>query len=392
MAPRSRIEREVLAQAVARHHLQNHLSFKKLAPALGLSERDARDLYRLARDEGLVKVVVTARFSAPPVLNDDLSQKLLAQRSVLRRAIVVEVAKPPDGADDDVLLHRQLGRAAAEHLVNEVRDSDVLAVGAGRGPMFTADAIEQLAADPTRDISVRDVRLMSICGGSIRRLPQKNTDPGTLDADIVAESLSEVFGSSTRDRQSSGEEVSQPLFVFLPLAMNMESAHFDQVILSVAPHLLPLWWQKNRVDICLVGVGVLGPKHFAMQKGAHTKEIAPLLDNLSDLILNQEDGVGLVADVAHRFWLTTSTGSELERSAEAIVERINHRIVGVHLSSLDRAREKIMVAGGESKYPALRAMVAGTGACTFHPTTLVTDSDTARKLIEELDRGPTSRR
>ena len=136
------------------------------------------------------------------------------------------------------------------------------------------------------------------------------------------------------------------------------------------------------MDICLVGVGVLGPRHFTESQGAHINAIADDLDTLRTEIVDKEEP-GLVADIAHRFWLTRDPLPPLKERAKELLRAIDAKIVGVSLAALNTARERIIVAGGSYKYPALQAVVCGDDRCGFRPTTLVTDADTAARMLED---------
>jgi DNA-binding transcriptional regulator LsrR (DeoR family) len=367
---RTGTERKLLAQVVARKHLQDRTSFHELGEEFHISERDARALYQMARDEMLVRVTVAPTYSAPPSVDEKLSLAITLHPSMLRKAIVVKVptAQAPD---QDEFLHRQLASVAAQHLLNELHDGDTVAVAGGRGPAFTADAISELTASTRK---FQGVQLISACGGSLRRLSRNLSTSGPLDADVVADALALALGSKHSDTK----------LVLLPLALG-DSPALDEVVATVAPHITQEWWQQHRVDICLVGAGVFStdPDYFLQHHyGTHLEVIGELLSQLEANVLAKE-GAGIVADVARQLWITRDVEHADSEEAADLVERINARLVGTGLVSLDRAREKILVAGGEGKYAALRAVVL-SARCDFRPTTLITDAVTAHHLYEEL--------
>lgn len=357
----------LLGQAVAVLCLQEHRSTQAAAGVLGITPREARDFLRIAKARPLIRVTVTPHSTIPAVLDPRLSDEL-AGRSELRRAVVVRIPDWPLGRpDDDQFLHRQLGSAAAEYLCSVLRNDDLVAVGAGRGSAFTADAIHELAALASGRVQGRGLTFASITGGSIRRLPDGSA--GTLDADAIADDLARAFSSDTRGTQ----------LVLLPIAMPIEHRG---MVSTIAPHLESSWWKTKRVDICLVGLGVLGPKHFSASQGAHINAILSELDHVTAEV-PYRGYPGAIAEFAHRFWLTKDLQPETQSRVQTLLDAINSKIVGVELEALDRAREKIVVAGGSYKYPAIEAMVKGN-RCAFHPTTLVTDADTAKRLLDDL--------
>lgn len=370
---RSSLERKLLAQVVAQQHLEDQRTFRELGAAFGVSERDARELYRKAREEKLVRVTVTPTYSAPPLINGELSVAITSHPSKLRRAIVVQV--PASLApDQDEFLHRQLASAAAQHLLSELHDGDTVAVAGGRGPAFTADAVSELTEADTRRF--QGIQVISACGGRLPRPTRSRSTSGPLDADVAAGSLARALKSIPSNTK----------LVLLPLAL-ADRPELAEVVSTVAPHITETWWQQNRVDICLVGAGVFStdPDYFLQHHyGTHSEAIAELLSQLEEEVLSEE-GPGIVADVAQRLWLTRDVDHIHPEKAVDLVGRINDRIIGTDLASLDRAREKILVAGGEAKYAALRAIVLGDH-CDFRPTTVVTDSVTAQQLCKDLNQ------
>lgn len=131
--------------------------------------------------------------------------------------------------------------------------------------------------------------------------------------------------------------------VLLPLALG-DSPALAEVVPIVAPQITQEWWQQNRVDICLVGAGVFSadPDYFLQQHyGTHLEVIAELLSQLTAKVVTRE-APGIVADVAQQLWLTRDTDQTDPEEAIDLVERINARLIGTGLESLDRARERVI--------------------------------------------------
>ncbi len=111
-----------------------------------------------------------------------------------------------------------------------------------------------------------------------------------------------------------------------------------------------------RADIAMVGLGLFGPGSFIFK---------------SDLILSKEDQLLLksrkvIGDISLRFF---------NEQGQYIPTEIDDRIVGISIDQIQKIPRIIGVAGGESKYPAIKAALDGK---LIH--VLITDMRTAEKL------------
>jgi DNA-binding transcriptional regulator LsrR (DeoR family) len=116
-------------------------------------------------------------------------------------------------------------------------------------------------------------------------------------------------------------------------------------------------WQE--LDLALVGIGSLEPSPLLRQSGNALTE-----DELGEL-----RGAGAVGDVCLRFF---------DADGRSIETPLSRRIMSVTPADLIRVPRRVGVAGGASKYRAIRAALRGGWV-----NVLVTDLDTARGLVED---------
>lgn len=77
---------------------------------------------------------------------------------------------------------------------------------------------------------------------------------------------------------------------------------------------------------------------------------------------------GAVGEVLYNF---------IDAEGGLVDHNVNQRVISVNLSRLRRTPERVLISGGREKVMALRAAIG-----TLAPTTLITDEQTARSLLE----------
>jgi hypothetical protein len=123
---------------------------------------------------------------------------------------------------------------------------------------------------------------------------------------------------------------------------------------------MKLW---KELDLALVGIGSLEPSPLLRQSG----------NALTEAEQDQLRGAGAVGDVCLRFF--DANGTVLDTP-------LDRRVVSITPSDLRHVPRRIGVAGGTSKYRAIRAALRGGWV-----NVIVTDLDTARGLAEDTE-GP----
>jgi DNA-binding transcriptional regulator LsrR (DeoR family) len=124
-----------------------------------------------------------------------------------------------------------------------------------------------------------------------------------------------------------------------------------------------------KADIALVGIGVLNQESVIIQNNI-----------LTHADIERLKAKGAVGDIGMRFY--NAQGQQIE-------DEIDERIIGLDLEQFKKIKRVIGVAGGDSKYEAIRAALRGKLI-----DVLVTDDRTAARLLEEdfqLERKKTTR-
>ena len=220
---------------------------------------------------------------------------------------------------------------------------------------------------------------------ALRRLPDLSPSPAApwarrhpdwadiVDADHNAEGLA-------RHLRAGPDDWGHVTAVHLPIFVPSER---DAVLGIVAPHLLdpPPSGPPLDLDIALYGCGVLSPGHHAVAfRSRATDAVQDELDVLARQVW--PDIPAAVIDVCEHYLVGDDVPAALRPVVEGVVARLNERVVAVAPAILARARERILVAGGRYKFPAVLATLTVVPA--MRPTTLVTDEATARRLLDVL--------
>ncbi len=197
--------------------------------------------------------------------------------------------------------------------------------------------------------------------------------PDIVDADHNAEGLARHLRAGPEDW---GHVTPVHLPIFVP-------ADRDAVLGLVAPHLLdpPPSGPRLELDIAIYGCGVVSQGHHVVSfRSRATESVQDELDILARQVWPEAPAA--VIDVCEHYLMGDDVPPPLRPVVEGVVERLNDRVVAVAPGILARARERVLVAGGRYKFPAVLATLTAVPA--MRPTTLVTDEWTARRLLEVL--------
>ncbi|MET8976414.1 sugar-binding domain-containing protein [Streptomyces sp. NPDC004539] len=307
---------------VARMYHERGLRQAEIAKALGLSQAGVSRLLRQATETGVVRTIVVS----PAGIHSEL-EDALAGRYGLADVVIV------DG--DDVLDHprtllRALGSAAATYLDTAFRTDDVIGVSTWSETLLAAVAAMQPARPQGAD---KVVQLMGGMGD-----PQ-----GQVQATRLTARLAELTGAT-------------PLFVRAPGLVGSAQARLsllhDPAVLEVSQA-----WQ--RLTSVLVGIGSLQPSPLLRLSG----------NAVAENEITRLRGLGAVGDICQRFF---------DEDGVHVDAGLGERTIGVSVDQLRSVSRRIAVAGGDSKYTAVRGAVRGRWI-----TALVTDISTARRLLEE---------
>ena len=147
----------------------------------------------------------------------------------------------------------------------------------------------------------------------------------------------------------------QPKFLRVPGVV--QSKEIRDVLIKNDPHVQDAFRLLARVDLALVGIG--------------TCEIVPPLTGGDNFFTAKEFEIakkaGAVGQVNLRF---------IDKDGKPVTTKLDDRVIGITLKQLKQAETRIGVAGGPSKYDAIRAAVRGGWI-----NTLATDVETAKWLL-----------
>jgi DNA-binding transcriptional regulator LsrR (DeoR family) len=310
-----------LIAKVARMYHEGGIRQPQIAAELSMSQARVSRLLRQASEIGVVRTVVTL----PPGVYTDLEEEL-QQKFSLRDAVVVDA----DGASGQVI--PALGAATAQYLHTTLVGGEVLGVSSWSATLLAAAQVM-----PARTTSRLD-RVVQIVGG--------HGDPSVqVQANRLTGDLAAVTGARP---------------VLLPAPGLLSSPALRRALIK-DPSIGEVMKSWKELDLALVGIGSLEPSPLLRQSG----------NALTEDEQDQLRSAGAVGDVCLRFF--GADGAPLNTP-------LDQRVVSITPADLMRVPRRVGVAGGASKYRAIRAALRGGWV-----NVLVTDLDTARGLAEDAD-------
>lgn len=312
------VDQRRLMAKVARLYYNSSLRQVEIADRLRISQTRVSRLLQQAEDNGLVRTVVVPLVG----LNAEIEEELESKYS-LAEAYVVDAV-----ADDESELTRELGEAAASILGN--LPVDVPVVGITSWSRTLRHMVDSL--NPIRTGTTTVVEMLG--------------DLGPPDQQHEAARATQRLASLT------GADA-----VFLRTPGVVSSRQVRKALLAHDSYARQALGLLDALDLALVGVG--------------NCEIVPPLragnnffseDQLCDVV-----AAGAVGQICLRF---------LDARGVPVESPLDSLVTGVTLNQLRAAKRRWIVAGGLSKYRAIKAVLLGDWADTF-----VTDTATARWLL-----------
>jgi DNA-binding transcriptional regulator LsrR (DeoR family) len=317
------LDQQRLVTKVAWLYHVRHIRQRDIALRLGISQSRVSRLLDTAMDAGIVRVTV----AAPEGLHADVEEQL-EQRYELREAHVFDVSL--DGADDEGQLVESLGQLLAARLQAHPLEAEVVGFTSwSRSLRATVAALE-----PAR--------------WSIGCVVEMLGDVGPVAVQHEAADATRILAELTG---------AQPLFLRTPgVVPNRE---VKETLLAYDPDARRALELLDRMDVALVGIGtcrivaplVPGDNFFTEEQFAHARSL------------------GAVGEVNLRF---------IAADGSPVATELDELVVGVTLEQLRRTDRVLAVAGGPSKYTALRAALLGRWV-----NALVTDLATAQFLLAD---------
>jgi DNA-binding transcriptional regulator LsrR (DeoR family) len=380
---RSAGELDELAIAVASLHHEQGIEHKAVAAELQKEgkdvrdERDVRALLARARERSLVSINVVPR-AAPPRIDVEVSEALAAATGARRAlAVVTDLASDERRRSDNDgkrarrlresnELHSILGAAAASYIWGNLREGDRVAVGGGRGSAHTIAALGRIVPASY----AADHGVLSLSGTRMSSRRASGVDIPGAEADYSASNLAALLIKGNLD----GNNVK-----LCRLPGFIGDRHRDSMVNRFASHLRRVPSKPLDADVAVFGGGVIDDAHELMLvPDPQNDEIKDELAKIRGLV--EDDCPAPVVNFCDVFYAGPDIPARRRKQIARVVDGLNRKVVTVTPEKLQPVHEKILVAGGRQKLPALR-LLARDDWEGIKPTTLVTDNATARHLL-----------
>lgn len=314
-------ENQRIALKVAQLYYESELTQDEISKKLRLSRPKVSRLLQEARDAGFVKITV-----APFPGSHTRLERSLEEKYGLLDVLAIDVSQP----DSYPQTARELGAAAAGYLSRIVADGDTIGLTWG---LTLASMVENLKPEKKKNITVTQ-----LVGGL-----------GEPDAETHATELAR--------RLAIMLEATLQLIPAPGIVKNIELAQY----LRIEPYVAQVLDQLKQVNLAFVGIGALNQGSLLMQdeRIITWEEVQPLIEK------------GAVGDIGLHFY---------DRLGNVLPSEIEKRLIGAKVSNYHQIDRVVGVAGGKDKYLSILGGVRGRLI-----NTLITDFETAQRLLEEPD-------
>ena len=315
-----RIDELRLIARVARMYYEQDMRQSEIAKQLGLSQATVSRLLNRSREEGIIRISV----NLPKGVYTELEETLV-KKFGLRDVIVVDSLD-----DNESLIQRDLGAAAAYYLEAAIRPNEVIGISSWSATLLAlVDALHTVPRKP-------GVKVVQILGGV-----------GNPSVEAHATRLTSRMAQLVK-----GEAV------YLPVSGVLASEAARDILMAdeVAQQAIRLF---DQVTIALAGIGAIDPSPLLAQSG---NIFAPQELEL----LRHEKAVG---DLLYRFF---------DLNGNLVETGLEKRVISMSLEQLSKVSRAVGVAGGSRKYASILGALRGRWI-----NILVTDHFTARRLANE---------
>lgn len=315
----ARVDELRLMTKVARLYYERGMQQAEIAEILRLSQSSVSRLIKRAHSERIVRTTI----SPPNGVYPDLEDRLM-QTYGLRDAVVADAT-----LDDDEVVVRDIGSAAAYYLETALRSNDVIGISSWSATLLAV--VDAMRPTP----GLRNVKVVQILGGV------GNPAAETHATRLVSRLAQLVHGEA----------------VYLPAPGVVGSVESLNVLLQ-DPYVQATMRIIEQVTLALVGIGEVKPSSLLATSG---NVFTP--GELEELRAH-----GAVGDILVRFF---------DRDGRPLDSPLNQRVVGMSLEQLSRAERAVGIAGGKRKVEAIRGALRGRFI-----NVLITDHFTAARLLE----------
>ena len=308
---------------VARMYYSQGIRQVELASALGISQARVSRLLQAAEEANIVRTVVVIPEGLHAEIEEDVQRKY-----GLSQVHVVEALDPKDEAG----INRDLGEAAALILsAMQLSGKTIGYTSWSRSLRALVDALEP-------------VRKKSDASRIVEMLGDVGPPQSQYDSTRSTRRFADLLGGT-------------PLFIRAPGVVS--SAEVHDAMVNYDAHTREAIAALDELDVALVGIG--------------TCNIDPPLEPGGNFFTVEQfelaRSLGAVGQINLRF---------LDAQGTPILSELDDLVIGVTLTQLPKTGGRFAVAGGATKYEAVRAALRGGWI-----DTLVTDMETAERLQQE---------
>lgn len=303
---------------VALLYYNEKLTEQEISARLGISRPKVSRLLKKALEIGIVEIKINT--------NNDLTsmEKEIEKKYKLQEVKIVEYK-----TEENELLKKELGKAAAELLVRIIKNGDIIGVSWGT----TIALIPQFIKINKKLNTCLFVPLVAGLGQA----------PYEIQANNIAIEFAKAFGAKWQ---------------LLHAPAIVENLEVKKSILSdsMVKKSLEI---AAKADVAIVGIG--GPINTStiLESGY-----------FGENEINELNREGAIGDICSRFF--DINGNICERA------EINNRIIGISLEQLKQIKRVVGVAGGKNKIQAIKSALKGG-----YINILVTDTVTAEELRKD---------
>jgi DNA-binding transcriptional regulator LsrR (DeoR family) len=304
---------------VARLYHEHDLKQPEIATQLGISQARVSRLLKQAQVLGIVKTTV----HVPPGMFTELEEQI-EQIYGLREVVVV------DTGDETEHVIPALGASAAAYLETALVGAKRIGISSWSETLLaTVNAMRPVSKSSTQQV-------VQVLGG----LGQPSSQ---AHATRLTERLAQLLGA-------------QPVFFPVPGVVGSSSVYQS---LMEDPPIQQLVATFEKLSLVLLGIGSLNLSRLIRESGN-------VISEQDQKALRQASAVG---DVCQRFF--DLHGKPLETV-------MHDRVLGISPEQLKKIPRRIGIAGGNSKFEAIRAVALGKWV-----DTLITDVHVAQRMLSE---------
>jgi DNA-binding transcriptional regulator LsrR (DeoR family) len=376
-----------VALEIARRRLLEGLSYKELAHRYYTSPSTIhRRLNAWLRENRFeLQDKLAAHQNASVTGQDDELAAALVRRCGLWRARVVRISGVEAAATESYLedplseaaraalkaaddLHRCLGEAAAEILLNSLRKNMTIGISSGRGVGFSVEALAgNVRRMPAWVSGYAGIHLVSMCGGvHAGRWEASNPANRDFDADENVFALAAALG------------IPRANISYISGTLPTDSG-------EASDHDLNL-----NLDLAVIGLGQLNTRHHYFRDLIERRSNSPsgLINKNNEPHPNDPALYDNLAEIVMKLY--PSGSRPLTPAFLQAIQVVNQTILSIAPVKIKNASELMLIAGGRQKVEALRGLLSGEypeAPIDRRNLTLVTDTWTAETILRQNSGG-----